>query len=127
MQACGGGAAACRVLASPGSAGAGARLQRAVRGAEAARVLVAAIQRHAWTFAGSGRVSAVLPRRARPLVLEIRHNPLCRGLRAGVPACDYYAATFERLFQVLVHGDSQVRETACEACGDDACRFELRW
>jgi divinyl protochlorophyllide a 8-vinyl-reductase len=75
----------------------------------------------------SGCFSATLPRGVRPLVLEIRDNPLCRGLRAGVPACDYYAATFERLFQVLVHGDTQVRETACEACGDDACRFELRW
>jgi divinyl protochlorophyllide a 8-vinyl-reductase len=61
------------------------------------------------------------------VVLQIRHNPLCRGLQAGAPACDYYAATFERLFQVLVHPDACVLETACEACGDDACRFELRW
>ena len=93
----------------------------------AARVLVAAISRHAWTFAGSGRFSATPARGRRPLVLEIRNNPLCRDLHAAVPACDYYAATFERLFQVLVHRDTQVLETACEACGDDACRFELRW
>lgn len=93
----------------------------------AARVLVAAITRHAWTFTGSGRFSATAPRGGRPWVLEIRDNPLCRGLASGVPACDYYAATFERLFQVLVHRDSGVTETACEACGDDACRFELRW
>jgi divinyl protochlorophyllide a 8-vinyl-reductase len=103
------------------------RLLKLLPAGLAARVLVAAIQRHAWTFAGSGRFSAVLPRGGRPLVLEIRDNPLCRGLRAGVPVCDYYAATFERLFQVLVQGDTHVRETACEACGDDACRFELRW
>jgi divinyl protochlorophyllide a 8-vinyl-reductase len=93
----------------------------------AARVLVAAITRHAWTFAGSGRFSATPARGRRPLTLEIRDNPLCRGLQAGVPACDYYAATFERLFQVLVHAGTQVLETACEACGDEACRFELRW
>jgi divinyl protochlorophyllide a 8-vinyl-reductase len=93
----------------------------------AARVLLAAISRHAWTFAGSGRFSASPAGRGRrPLVLEIRNNPLCRG-HAAVPACDFYAATFERLFQVLVHRDAQVVETACEACGDAACRFELRW
>lgn len=90
----------------------------------AARVLLAAITRNAWTFAGSGEFSA---QAGRPVKLQIRHNPLCRDLHTEAPACDYYAATFERLFQVLVHRDSHVVETACEACGDDACRFEVRW
>jgi len=92
----------------------------------AARALLAAITRHAWTFAGSGRFSAAVPG-LRLAVLEIRGNPMCRDLHAPTPACDYYAATFERLFQVLVHRQARVRETACEACGDEACRFELRW
>jgi divinyl protochlorophyllide a 8-vinyl-reductase len=61
------------------------------------------------------------------VVLSIRHNPLCAGLAADAPACDFYAATFERLFQVLVHPRSRVREVACEACGDAECRFEIRW
>jgi len=26
-----------------------------------------------------------------------------------------------------VHPKTKVEETACEAQGDDACRFELRW
>lgn len=103
------------------------RLLKALPAGLAARLLVAAITRHAWTFAGSGRFSARLPRAGAPLVLEIRDNPLCRGLQAGVPVCDYFAATFERLFQVLVRAGTEVRETACEACGDEACRFELRW
>lgn len=90
----------------------------------AARVLLAAITRHAWTFAGSGRFSA---RAGRPVVVQIRHNPLCRGMVADTPACEFYAATFERLFRALVHPRTQVVETHCEACGDDACRFELRW
>lgn len=90
----------------------------------AARVLLAAITRNAWTFAGSGTFSA---RAGRPVQLTIRHNPLCQGLHTDTPACDFYAATFERLFQVLVHRRSAVREVACEACGDDACRFEIRW
>jgi len=89
----------------------------------AARVLLGAITRHAWTFAGSGAFTAVP---GRPVKLTIRDNPMCRGLTSDVPACDFYAATFERLFRVLVHPRATVVETACEACGDDACRFELR-
>ena len=90
----------------------------------AARVLLAAIRRHAWTFAGSGSFTAVA---GQPVVLTIRHNPLCKGLSADAPACDFYAAVFERLFRVLVHAGATVAETACEACGDAECRFELRW
>lgn len=90
----------------------------------AARVLLSAITRHAWTFAGSGEFSAVP---GRPVVLTIRDNPMCRGLTSDVPACDFYAATFERLFRELVHPQAHVVETACEACGDEVCRFEVRW
>jgi divinyl protochlorophyllide a 8-vinyl-reductase len=90
----------------------------------AVRVLLAAIRRHAWTFVGSGRFEA---RAGTPVVLRIRGNPLCAGLHADTPACHFYAATFERLFAVLVHPHSRVREVACEACGDAACEFEIRW
>jgi divinyl protochlorophyllide a 8-vinyl-reductase len=90
----------------------------------AARVLLTAIRRNAWTFAGSGEFTAVA---GQPCVLTIRHNPLCRGLVSEAPACEFYSATFERLFQVLVHPQSQAVETECEARGDPICRFELRW
>ena len=93
----------------------------------AARVLLKAMSRHAWTFAGSGSFHADAGSWGRPVVLRIQHNPLCVGLNSEAPACDYYAATFERLFQVLVHGRSVVHEVACEACGDSECRFEIRW
>jgi replicative DNA helicase len=49
------------------------------------------------------------------------------SLWADSPACDFYAATFERLFAVLVHARARVHEVACEACGDAECRFEIRW
>ena len=88
---------------------------------------MAAIGRNAWTFAGSGRFSAAAPAGGPPVVLTIRGNPLCRGLATAAPACDYYAATFERLFRVLVQRAPQVLEAACEACGDPECRFEIRW
>jgi divinyl protochlorophyllide a 8-vinyl-reductase len=52
---------------------------------------------------------------------------LCRDLSTDTPACVYYAATFERLFRELVHRHSRVIEVACEACGAEACEFEVRW
>jgi divinyl protochlorophyllide a 8-vinyl-reductase len=90
----------------------------------AAQVLLAAIHRNAWTFVGSGRFSA---RAGRPWLLHIHGNPLCQGLLAGAPACDFYAATFEGLFRALVHREARVVEVACEACGDAECRFEIHW
>lgn len=90
----------------------------------AARVLLAAVSRHAWTFAGSGHFRATP---GRPCVLTIQDNPLCRGVVAEAAACDFYSATFERLFQVLVHPAARAVETHCEARGDPLCRFELRW
>lgn len=90
----------------------------------AARVLLQAISRNAWTFVGSGRFSATP---GTPVLLQIEHNPLCRGVVADAPACDFYAATFETLFRELVHPRSRVVEVACEASGGNACRFEIRW
>lgn len=93
----------------------------------AAAALLTALRRNAWTFAGSGTFQARLQRGPAPVVLQLRGNPLCRGLSSAVPACDFYAATFERLFQALVHPQALVREVACQACGDPACVFELTW
>ena len=99
-------------------------LLRVMPASLACRVLLVAIRRHAWTFAGSGHFDAVA---GRPTLLTIRDNPLCRGQASEVPVCDYYAATFEHLFRQLVHRDTRCIELSCEARGDDACRFELRW
>jgi divinyl protochlorophyllide a 8-vinyl-reductase len=100
------------------------RLLKALPPALASRVLLSAIRKHAWTFAGSGTFSA---QAGQPVVLTIRNNPMCAGQRSDVPICDFYAATFERLFRVLVDPRTSVKEVTCEARGDDACRFELRW
>lgn len=92
----------------------------------AAHVLLSAIRRHAWTFAGSGRFTALA---GRPIRLTITHCPLCRDEHAmdGTAQCDYYAATFERLFRTLVHYDVRVTEVQCEAAGGNACEFEACW
>lgn len=99
-------------------------LLRALPPRLASRTLLAAIRRHAWTFAGSGQIAA---RGGRPVRIALAGCPLCRGLQAEAPACTYFAATFERLFAALVHPRARVIETECEAAGAAACVFEIRW
>ncbi|XUM24580.1 bacteriochlorophyll 4-vinyl reductase [Bradyrhizobium oligotrophicum S58] len=90
----------------------------------ASRALTRAISAHAWTFAGAGTFTA---RPSRPTIYQISHCPLCRGHHGGHAVCDFYAATFETLFATLVHADAHAREIACQAKGDEACRFEIDW
>ena len=88
----------------------------------AAKVLSRAIDRHAWTFAGSGLFRVV-----DPWTFEITGNPLIRGEHSADCLCHWHAAVFARLFQVLVAPNIQCREVQCGACcADRACRFELR-
>lgn len=90
----------------------------------ASRVLLQAIARNAWTFAGSGAFDAAA---GRPCVVTIQDCPLCREIRADHGVCDTYTGTFERLFRALVHANAAAAETACQATGAPACRFEIRW
>jgi divinyl protochlorophyllide a 8-vinyl-reductase len=95
---------------------------RALPGFLGARLLVAAISRHAWTFAGTGsfRVTGW-----RPLTFEIVNNPLIRGEYAAAPMCHWHAAVFERLFSRLVWRSAVVAEVSCAATGAGACRFTV--
>jgi divinyl protochlorophyllide a 8-vinyl-reductase len=90
----------------------------------ASRLLLAAIRKHAWTFAGSGVFSA---QAGRPTRFRIASCPLCRDTTAPAPLCDFYAACFERLFRELVDSRTTVTETSCQACGAPACSFEAVW
>ena len=99
-------------------------LLRILPRAIAQRAFLAAIGRHAWTFVGDGRFSF---RAGAVTVLEIRGNPFCAHERRAAPACNWHAAVFERLFGQLISTAAQVEEIACEACGDEACRFALQW
>ena len=58
-------------------------------------------------------------------VFDLRFNPVLLGETAASPVCHYHAAAFERMYQRLVDPEMICRETACEAMGDDACRFEV--
>lgn len=90
----------------------------------ASRVLLGAIQRHAWTFAGSGELRV---RKAYPPHLAIAGCCICQGASAESPLCDFYAAAIERLFRKLVHPQARVTETACQGMGAKACLFEVVW
>jgi len=72
-------------------------------------------------------IKAALQVAGRPVRLLVSPWSPPAWMKTERPVCDYYAATFEHLFRRLVHRDASVAETHCEARGDDACRFELRW
>lgn len=90
----------------------------------AAFILLKAIGNHAWTFAGTSRFTWTM---GRPVILSFENCPLCRHDHAGEPCCSYYAATFERLFRMLINPATEVRETRCIATGAAACVFEVRY
>ncbi|MEM8796035.1 MAG: bacteriochlorophyll 4-vinyl reductase [Pseudomonadota bacterium] len=82
-----------------------------------ARMLLKAIHRNAWTFAGSGTVKVG----ARPqFLISIRNTPLT------MPDCAWHTAVFEKLFQRLVTPVATVRNTLCCWSGAQDCRFELK-
>ncbi|MCU0887135.1 MAG: bacteriochlorophyll 4-vinyl reductase [Rubritepida sp.] len=99
-------------------------LLRALPAGLAARLLLATITRHAWTFTGSGTMRA---EPGNPARVVITGCPLSRGQRADHPLCELYAMTLERLFTRLVHPATVVREVACEGMGAPACVFLISW
>ncbi len=100
------------------------RLLRLLPPRLAAGLLMQAVRRHAWTFIGTGALHIA---HGNPTAITVHDCPLCRGLTASEPACDFYAAAFERLFASLVHANARAVETDCAAAGAPACRFEIAW
>lgn len=95
--------------------------------------LLAAIRRHAWTFAGAGTFSV---EGGFPGTLVLDGCPTCRALARAQPTSGgsrepttgrggaYYEAAFEGLLS-LASPRVRVRETHCVAEGAPHCRFEL--
>jgi divinyl protochlorophyllide a 8-vinyl-reductase len=83
--------------------------------AMAGRLLLAAVAKHAWTFAGSGTAT-----RPAPMTLAIADNPI------AMPDCIWHTAVFTRLFARIVDPDTVVRHTACCHAGAPACVFTIR-
>ena len=94
-------------------------MMRLLPAAWAARLLVAAIRRNAWTFAGSGHFSGQVA--AGAVTLSIAANPL------ALPGCPWHGAVFARLFRTLVSPRAEVIHPDCCAHGAPSCRFEVRW
>ena len=86
----------------------------------AARVLLAAIGKHAWTFAGTGAFSAETGRGAR---VAVAGGPFAADGPETAPLRAFYAAVFERLFRTLV---SRATEARAEA-GGGRCVIALGW
>lgn len=82
------------------------------------RLLIAAIARNAWTFAGQARVDVGGD------FIAIHDNPICLG-KVGFSSCIWHAAVFRRLFQTLVDRAISIHETECVGWGSDVCRFEI--
>jgi divinyl protochlorophyllide a 8-vinyl-reductase len=99
------------------------RLIRALPRRLGLRVLLLAIGRHAWTFAGSGQFEVDWSTPWPELVFD--DCTLCRLIRESDTVCAYYSGTFERLFRVLIAPGAAVREIACTAMGAPSCRFRL--
>lgn len=79
-------------------------------------ILLSAIRRHSWTFAGEAEVRT---RRGNPMVMEIFANPLAQ------PGCPWHIAVLETLFRNLVSAFVWVEHRACCAEGAPACRFDI--
>ncbi len=75
------------------------RLLRLLPPRLASRLLLAAIGKHAWTFAGSAAFRAAA---GPPVDLSLAGCALCRANLAGGRLPAFYAATFEGLFRALV-------------------------
>lgn len=88
---------------------------RALPGRIAAPLLLRAIERSAWTFAGSGRCEIS----TRSLELRIHDNPI------AMPGCPWHRAVFERMFRRLATPRARVTHTACCRDGHAACHFEI--
>lgn len=81
-----------------------------------APLLLKAIRKNAWTFAGSGTCTVKMRTSA---MIEIKDNPL------SMPDCYWHQGVFERLFTELVTPQAVVRHPLCRSRGDQTCRFEI--
>ena len=99
------------------------RLLKLLPRALAARVLLKAIEKNSWTFAGGARFST---QAGRPTRFILDGSRVCRDTSSPLPLCDFYGATFERLFRELVDPEVRVVEVQCQAMGNPTCVFEVR-
>ncbi|MEM7489516.1 MAG: bacteriochlorophyll 4-vinyl reductase [Pseudomonadota bacterium] len=91
------------------------RLLRALPDRLAARLLLVAIRRNAWTFAGSGACVVAVPGAA----LAIDGNPM------PMPGATWHRAVLGRMAAALLHPATRVAHVACPHGAGRAC-FAIR-
>lgn len=79
-------------------------------------LLLRAIERHAWTFAGSGEVRIET---GPSMAIEIVANPI------AMPGCVWHVAVFEELFRYLIAKETRVEHRSLYRAGLPVCRFEI--
>lgn len=85
------------------------------------RLLLSAFQRHAWTFAGSGRFEVEVGTPAR---MRLELAPEARELPSRIPLIAYYTGSFEVLLRAMVDSDLTL-EGPPERDGGPPERFEM--
>lgn len=85
----------------------------------ATRLLLRAIDRHAWTFLGSATMEH------GPGRIVIHDCVTCRDVTSEHPMGGFYVGAFQGLLETLADSRIRVTETSCAARGDPACVFEL--
>lgn len=97
-------------------------LLRALPARQSMRILLPAVARHAWTFAGSATFSFGADGAPWAQI----DSPLLRARPALAGAvCNFYKGTFVHLIHALVGRRMTVWESECQAHGDSACAYRF--
>lgn len=89
----------------------------------AEKMLTKAIERHAWTFCGSGTLNT--ERDGHTATFLIKSNPLAEGHAHQRHHCLWHEAVFAELFSSLLGHRYTCVETTCCAYHGDLCRFTV--
>ncbi|MBM7866419.1 bacteriochlorophyll 4-vinyl reductase [Heliobacterium gestii] len=87
------------------------------------KMLLAAIEKNAWTFVGTGEYSFTIEKNPK---IMIERCVSCRGMSAGEPICAFYEGTFQTLIRTIIDDRAVVTEKTCSAAGAAACVYEIR-
>lgn len=80
-------------------------------------ILLRAISKHAWTFAGSGQLVVCKQNSPKLVILK---NPVATKL-----GCKWHVAVFNVLFSRLVSDKINVHEVTCCGKGESRCTFQF--
>lgn len=85
----------------------------------ASPMLLKAIARHAWTFAGDSVCTVRPATPGVPARLSLHGNPL------AMPDCTWHRGVFTALFRALVSRDCVIEHVCCEGSGEGVCSFDI--